>query len=205
MTSRGAPGVRSFPAWAALCASLVLLVARTAPAADARIAHSADPAAVVVSYTVAIGEIASADAGPSLRIYGDGRVEARYPAYMTRAGTHSSRLSPAELDALLGSLADAGILDFDADAVKRGKRDAVAARRASALAGAPTTIEIVADADTTTIEIHLDQAQKKIAWQGLRHDARSFPGVAALQGLAAAERRLEDVMERTADGGRAGQ
>src|SRR5213593_3645995 len=123
MTSR----VRSFPA-AALCgATFALFGARTAPAADARIAHSTDPATVVVSYAVTLGEIASADGGPSVRIFGDGRVEAHYPAYMKGAGDHGARLSADELDALLGSLADTGVLDFDAAATARGKRDAIAA------------------------------------------------------------------------------
>src|SRR5204863_3070113 len=84
--------VRTVVTTALSAAALALLGARTAPATDARIAHSTDPATVVVSYTVTLGEIASADGGPSVRIYGDGRVEAHYPAYMKGAGHHGARL-----------------------------------------------------------------------------------------------------------------
>jgi hypothetical protein len=202
MMSRGTGSVRPGPGHSgALCGFALLaiaVVARGAPAADPRIAHSADPDTVVVSYAVALGEIGEADAGPSVRIYGDGRVETHYPRYMNRAGDHAARLSATELDALLGSLADHGVLEFDAPAARRAKQDAGASRRsAEALAGQPATVDVVSDADTITLEVHVDRAHQKITWRGLRHDARAYADIPAIQGLAAAEREVRAVMERT--------
>jgi hypothetical protein len=89
------------------------------------------------------------------------------------------------------------VLDFDADAARQSKRGAALARRqAEAQQGRPASVTVVSDASSSTIEIQLDRVQKKIAWHGLRDDAREYPGVAAIQRLAAAERELRALMER---------
>ena len=104
--------------------------------------------------------------------------------------------SPAELDALLGSLADKGVLDFDADGARRGKRQVdVTRRQMAAQQGRPATFDVVSDASTSTIEIRLVGTEKKIVWHGLRDDARAYPDLPAIQGLAAAERELRALLE----------
>ncbi len=170
--------------------------ARVVLAADARLAHSED-ATVVLTYAETLGEIGEADAGPSLRIHGDGRIDVHYPPYMKRAGDYAARLERAELDALLGSLADKGVLDFDAETAHRGKRQADLSRRqVAAQEGRPATFNVVSDASTSTIEIHLQGVEKKIVWHGLREDAREYPELPAIRHLAAAEQEIRAVMER---------
>ena len=44
------------------------------------------PDAVVVVYREILGEIGGADRGPTVTVYGDGRVVAHYPIYMKLAG-----------------------------------------------------------------------------------------------------------------------
>jgi len=178
-------------------AALSVGLALPAIGADGRLARSTDAATVVVSYAETLGEIGLADAGPSVRLYGDGRLEVHYPRYMKRAGEWTAQLAPAEVDGLVAALADDGVLDFDVAAVRRAQRDAAAARRqAAALGGQPVTFEVTSDADTATIEVHLNSAHKKVAWHGLRADARTYPEIADIQRLAAAERRLRALMER---------
>ena len=78
---------------AVAAALAVLLVAAVGPALalaqtepSVTIEYPTDPAAVVIHYAERIGEIGEADAGPSVTIYGDGRVGVHYPRYMRRAG-----------------------------------------------------------------------------------------------------------------------
>jgi hypothetical protein len=165
---------------------------------------------VVVTYRELLGEIGDADRGPTLQIYGDGRVVAHYPAYLRSAGDYEQQLAPGELDLLLGALADAGVLDFDAGAVRSAKRRSVAAAHERArAAGAPVTVFEAADAATTVIEVNLERYRgaapgapevrglaKRVVWNGVRPDAEHHSDVAALQGLAAAEQELRALRER---------
>jgi len=170
--------------------------------------HSAD--VVVVSYREVLSEIADADRGPLLQIYGDGRMVAHYPHYMKRAGDYEQRLTSAELDQLLRSLAGKGVLDFDATATRTATRASTAAARERArAANAPVTVFEAVDASTTVIEVAVDRYQsgapgarevrnlaKRIAWTGLRADAQHHPDVAAIRDLASAEDELRALRER---------
>ena len=158
--------------------------------------YARDASRVVVTMREVIGEIAEPDRGPSLTVYGDGRAVAHYPAYMTRPGDHSIRLSAAELDALVGSLARGGVLDFDAALAAEGKRRADTARRA-----AHEVITVSSDAVLTIFEVHTTAGLRRAAWNGLADDARRYPGVSSLQNLAAARQDLLAVMDRARGGG----
>jgi hypothetical protein len=129
-------------------------------------------------------------------IYGDGRALVHYPRYMKRAGDYMVRLAQPELDGLLRSLVDRGVAGFDEAAARRGKRDAEAARRTSQATGGGQTVTVAADTSTTVIELRLEGVQRRIAWQGLREDARRYPEITSIQDLAAAEGELRALMER---------
>jgi hypothetical protein len=174
------------------------------PGAQATFAYSGDPATVVLSFSEILGGIEDPDPGPSLRVYGDGRVVVHYPDYMTRAGDYSVRLGRDELEGLLRSLIEKEVVEFDEAAVRRSVRKAEAARRAG-----PGEFFAVFDASTTEIGLRLDRytppagrgperlgVQKRISWHGLRAHARHYPGVAAIQKLATARRELVALMER---------
>lgn len=165
----------------------------------------------VVVYRELIGEIAGPDRGPTLTIYGDGRVVAHYPVYMKRAGDWERRLARTELDALLASLAAKGVLDFDAASVRAATRASAAAALARARgAGQPVALFEASDQSTTSIEMRVaryvpatpgararEDVSARAAWTGLRTDATRHPDVPALRDLAAAEAELRAVREST--------
>lgn len=171
------------------------------------VSRRADVAVVV--YREVIGEIAGPDRGPTLTVFGNGRVVAHYPVYMKRAGDWERRLSRQELDALLASLAGNGVLDFDAPTVRAATRAAEASTRARArAAGRPIALVEVSDPSTTIIEMTVERyvpatpgaraatdVAKRVAWTGLRTDAAEHPYVPALRGLADAERDLRTLRE----------
>ncbi|MCC6849780.1 MAG: hypothetical protein IT294_14845 [Deltaproteobacteria bacterium] len=167
------------------------------------------PDDVVLVHREIIGEIAGADRGPTLTVYGDGRAIAHYPIYMKRAGDWERRLAPRELDALLASLVAKGVLEFDVAATRAATRAASEAARARARAARrPPALFEASDQSTTVIELSLVRyapatagaraaggIAKRVAWTGLHADALAHPDVPALHDLAAAERELRALRE----------
>jgi len=167
-----------------------LVVAATGAAAES-VRFARDAGTVVASYREILGEVGETDAGPSVQVYGDGRALLHFPRYMSRAGDYSVQLSPSELDGLVSSLVDKGLVDFDATAVRSAQRQAAAAK----LSVAPTVL-VIADATTSVLEIRVERGAKRIVWNALREDARQYPNVSALQNLAAAAQQLRGLLDR---------
>jgi hypothetical protein len=211
------PRIRMRPLMArlALGAALALIVAAVAAAAPPIAAlPTIEPArrsdAVVVAYREVLGEIGGDDRGPSLTIYGDGRMVAHYPLYMKRAGDYEARLAPGELDTLLASLATKGVLDFDGPTIRAAARAATIAARQRALAtNTPITVFEAADASTTVIEVAVERyvpatpgarearnVTRRAVWTGLRTDVQRHPDIPALRDLAAAEQELRALRDR---------
>jgi hypothetical protein len=201
--------------WRILIAFLVLTevaVAAPLPGSVLVIAPDRRPDAVVVVYREVLGEIGDADRGPTLTVYGDGRMVAHYPRYMKRAGDWERRLTASELDGLLASLAAKGVLDFDAPTVRAAARASLLASRERArAANAPIELFEASDASTTVIDIALaryepaspgaravERLAKRVAWTALRTDAERHPDVPALRDLAAAEQELRTLREHPA-------
>lgn len=182
------------------------------PSAEPEIEYDEAAGNLVLSFGDAPGELAEKAGGPTLHIYGDGRVLVHYPPYMKRAGEYSTRLKRAELHRLLRSLARKGLVDFDPAAARRSIRRERAAERAragrSGSAEGPELFER-SDAALTEIELRLSRYRaagetgparrnlhKKIAWRGLRDDAKRFRKLSAIQNLAAARNELRALMKR---------
>jgi hypothetical protein len=168
---------------------VVLASVDMATAGDQPVTWPEQPDAVVVELTESFGELAEADRGPSLRVFGDGRVMAHYPPYMRRAGDWTTRLDRPAMEALVGSLASLGLLDIDPLTVRR----AIGASRARG--GAPgDTVVAVSDLSTTTISLRANGRTRSIAWHGLRSNAKAHPDVTELQRLRTGHQRLLDLM-----------
>lgn len=146
---------------------------------------------VVVSYLEALGEIEDEDPGPSLKVYGDGRVLVHYPAYMKRAGDYELQLSDSELDALMRSLVSKGVLDFNEAAARASTEEVLETARAE-----QREVTYRSDASVISIEVNANQVERSVSWRDLRQDAVLFPQVMAIQDLAAVHRELRQLMER---------
>ena len=102
---------------------LVAIVGASLPAAGQqasdlsarRFVYPASPDAVVVTFSERFDALEDADLGPTLLVFGDGRAEIHYPAYMARAGDWQVQLSNGELRTLVQGLVDRGVAEFDID------------------------------------------------------------------------------------------
>src|SRR5262245_38082832 len=156
-----------------------------------------DPAstAVVASFRERPGEIADADPGPSIQLFGDGRLAVHFPRTMKRAGEWTDRLSRAEMAHLLGALVDDGRLDLDPDALRGRLVRARSARRAAALHGDATLFE-ASDPSITEVTVRANGRARTIVWRGARADAWANPDVAEVQHLERAHGRLRALADR---------
>lgn len=168
-----------------------------------RFRFAPDAVEPVIEYAEVQEMLAAPDPAPLLRVYGDGRAHVHLPEYMKRAGDYELRLPPAELNTLIRSLAQDGIIDFDPVAVEQARQQAIAQQRASA-----GTLSAISDATETVITVRLDEYQrgpaaapilklnKRFAWKNLEQDARRFPQSQALQRAAAGQQRLRALLAR---------
>jgi hypothetical protein len=129
---------------------------------------------------------------------------------MRRAGNYSTRLSRAEVDALVSSLAAKGLAEIDVAAVQRNARAAETARLVAAGTPPAQSVPLVAvtDESTTIVELNLDRYQprghrraltgvsKRVVWHGLRQDVARHPSVRAIADVAAARSELLATMDR---------
>lgn len=174
---------------------------RTDPAAPAqqRFEYSRDASTVVVRFAEVVTAIKDADPGPSLSVYGDGRVEVHYPRYMLRAGDYTLQLTPDELNELVSSLVSHGLMEFDERAVRRRKRD---------LEAQVDLFVETFDSVTTEIELRLERyrprdstgpdlpAHKRVVWSALRADAKRHSQISEIQDLSAVQQALLSLMQR---------
>jgi hypothetical protein len=177
---------------------------------EPEVVYNSARGSVVIEYFVNVGEIADEieDMEARLRVYGDGMTIVHYPAYMKQSGDYQINLSPAELQALMSSLAEKGVFDFDQDAAAAALREAKAARSREARAGR-ATLRTVTDDSVTVLRVRAESYRaagaadvsrnvtKDIVWYGLESDAREYPNVADLADVAAAVREIGALAERT--------
>ena len=203
-------GLRKTP-WLGLAGWIAAfgLTAGGASGQEESVRYPRDASTLVASYTEVLGELAGAETGPSVRVYGDGRVAVHYPRPMKRAGDYRLQLDEAELEALLLSLGGK-LCPLDEDGIRQRKRQAVASRRAQAAArGAADVTAHVLDGTTSILTLRLDRYQpppgrgvalegvdRRIEWHGLDFDAKHYPDVPEIQDLAAAKVALRALMRR---------
>ena len=155
----------------------------------------------VIEYRLVHHLLAERDPVPLLRIYGDGQVKVHYPGYMKKAGDYEYHLSRPELDALLRSLSQDGVIDFDHAAVMSERKQLKGQERAAGI------LHSISDTTETIIDIRLDEYQrgpgtgriknlrKRLAWDNLEQDARHFPQSKTIKGAANGAQRLHGLLD----------
>ena len=197
------------PGWKthAVTAFLALVLGGGPAAAQSTFQASADPTAIVIQLSQDVG-IRDTDRTPLLRVYGDGRVLVHYPVYMRRAGDYTLQLTPAELNALLTTFVDGGLVEFDRGLVERQMRQVQRSRQeAVRQAGGQPALTTRSDETLISLDVRLDRytpvagaarenVVTSIVWAGVQADATEFPELGSLQNLAAVERALRALTER---------
>jgi hypothetical protein len=159
--------------------------------------YDTSPTALVLQYIQMHTGLAQNDPTPRLRLYGDGRLLVYFPPYMKRAGTYETYLTQAELDALLRSLLAQGVMEVDAHSIQRAVQESRARARTSA-----STFFTISDPTLTRLEVRLQPQDAGNTSTARRTMARTITwadehaAVAALQGLATAERLLQELVSR---------
>jgi hypothetical protein len=165
--------------------------------------YSETAAEPVIEYNLVHHMLAEPDPEPLLRIYGNGRVQVHYPAYMTKAGNYELQLSQPELRTLLRALATDGIIDFDRAATRYQRQQVDAQQRA-----ASGTMFYISASSDTVIDIRLNEYQKgpgtarvlnlkkRFSWPDLKQDARRFPQLREITNANNAAQRLETLLHR---------
>ena len=165
------------------------------------IRFSTDAGEPVIEYTMFHHMLANQDPEALLRIYGNGRVHAHIPVYMNNAGDYEYRLSRPELDALLLSLSQDGVIDFDPGAARQERKQLEDQQRAAGI------LHYISDSSDTIINIRLDEYQRhpsasrikdlntRFTWKNLQQDAQQFPRSGAIKGAAASAQRLHDLLD----------
>lgn len=152
----------------------------------------------IVSYTQRHDRVRGVDRPAGLVIYADGRVNVHRSSFMTEPGDWEYQLTAKQLHVLLLQFSANGLLEFDEKVVKAQLE---AARQVSRNAGVRYA---VGDSTYSDIEVRLasfsidgakpQAVDTKLTWANISADARRFGGVEGLQGLAAAERSLQQLM-----------
>lgn len=155
----------------------------------------------VIEYRLVHQMLADQDPEPLLRIYGNGRVHAHYPAYMQKAGDYEYRLSRPELNALLRSLSQDGVIDFDHAAVQAERQQRQDQQRAAG------ELHYISDTTETIIDIRLDEYRrhpdtnrirnlnKRFQWNNLQHDKKRFPQMSSIKDAATGAQRLHELLD----------
>jgi hypothetical protein len=167
------------------------------------IQFSADATEPVIEYRIIQHMLLEQEPNPEplLRIYGNGRVHAHFPVYMKNAGDYEYQLSRSELNALLRSLSQDGVIDFDHAVVKAERKQLEDQQRAAGV------LHHISDTTETIIDIRLDEYQrhpdtnrirnlnKRFQWNNLQHDKKRFPQMSAINGAATSAQRLHELLD----------
>lgn len=157
---------------------------------------------LVIEFTMRHDELAENDPTPLLRIYGDGTVAVHIPEYWQGAGDYRMTLSEPDLRAMIESFATRGVLDFDRARVEASKAVAEEARRRR-----DNTSIHISDTSWTKLRIHLDRydpfgtglaadsLDRQIVWPDVEWHVEHYPEIAALRGLAEAQRAVYALIE----------
>ena len=127
--------------------------------------YAEEPDALIIQLSQNVG-IVDADQTPLLRVYGDGVVRIHFPVYMKRAGNDTLQLSRSELQNLVASFVEGGLIDFSPEATRAQMRGLAAASRAQAPARQPRQLTTRSDETIVSIEVNLNRYVPPSAGRG---------------------------------------
>lgn len=182
------------------------IASQDSPAQHPRFDVPPAPDTIIISWDIRVPGIEWDDSTPRLRVYADGRVVVHYPVFMKKAGDYEAKLSRSELETLLTRLATYGVFTSDTEAIAAALRQKQRAEAAVKTPGRVVTVR--SESPVSVIRIRLDgyapsggeksgPIDRTITWVGLQADAAQHPDVSELAALAAAERELIAMLDRS--------
>jgi hypothetical protein len=182
-----------------LAALLLGLAVATASAEGPVVEYDHSPNALILRFEQVPGEL-DVDRTPTISIWGDGRMVVTRPSNYVEQSEIEVKLASGALDSVLVEIAASGVLDFDAEVVRKEMEDRRAARIAEAQRDPAVMLKASTDAEVTRLEVHVQRyfpegadgpsrrdVDVDIRWVGLRGDVWAFPDATALAGLKAAQ------------------
>jgi len=156
----------------------------------------------VIEYTLSHDMIRNADPQPMLQIFGDGRVHVHYPVYMKRAGNYQMYLSDTEIQQLLGSLEQKGILKItnkdivqikkQANTIKLGETNGLLIER-SDISRSKFKVNLDSYVSDLSVSPQYDFKQEVIL-KSLKFEAQANPSITEIQNAAHAEQELRNFL-----------
>ena len=158
----------------------------------------------IISYQKQAAELAGQTSAPLLQIYADGEAVVQIPSYWVNAGTYRTRLSEQELQQLIAELRQAELDDFDTEQAHSELERQVNSSAATVYAISDDTTTIIdlaipADGDTPNEVLEGELQVSSFEWTNLQFAADTYD-VPTLDAAAAAEQRLEQLIDRIANG-----
>ncbi|HHJ36764.1 MAG TPA: hypothetical protein ENJ87_13465 [Gammaproteobacteria bacterium] len=165
--------------------------------------YSVNSAVPVIDYQQNIHMLSAVNDRPSVKVYGNGRVVVHYPVYMKKSGDYEMQLSKKELVAMIRSMSNEGLMDFDE------KKAKASCRLVANNAKAKGQYSAVSDVLETVVDIKLDEYQKNVLskkitgfskrfkWDNLEQDVVRFNNVRELVQVNRFVSYLNDMMSDT--------
>ncbi len=185
-----------------ICSLMLSVLAISTQAQASVFDYPRDASYSVIEYSQSHDMILNADPLPMLRIYGNGRVLVHFPAYMKRAGDYEMYLADTEIQQLLSSLEQKGILKFSNSKLAQIKKQAIAGR----LAESGIVLSGPSDNSRSRLTVNLNSYtpglsfipqydyKKEVVLKNLKYDAQLYPGISELQNAVDAEQELQNFL-----------
>ncbi len=159
-----------------------------------------DALTAVVTYSYTPAELAGDDTTTTLQVYPDGRVVVDVAGFLKTAGRHEARLSPGELRDLMAGLVSDDLITFDPfQTTLQRQQEIEQYDELTAIAdGARTNLELRLASYVSTTQGLINAPRAQVSWANLQHEA-SLSSIPALQRAAAAERRLQELLDAVVD------
>lgn len=153
---------------------------------------------VVMTYRIH-NEIVSVETPPLITIYGNGKVRIHYPNYMKKAGDYEFWLSDTELDDLLSSMNNDGLMDYSSPLLEQQYAEALEVQQDS------YDLFEISDQTTTIIRFNINRSvnanssetiNKELKWQSLEQIPQGLSNHPVLNDINRAETKIKALLDR---------
>jgi hypothetical protein len=178
------------------------LVSVNKPGASASFSFETDSIEPVIQYHNIVDMIANRDERPTIKVYGNGRVQVHHPVYKKNAGDYEMQLSQQELILLLETFANDGLMDFDSAKTNQHKQTIDNALKKQGklyhISDSVTTHIIInlKGYKSSKTNIHQDNFKKHIRLKNIEHDVKRYKTIGEIQKAGNSVGKLRSLLKR---------